>query len=243
MVGLCAVVFAGCGRGFRPADYPNPQDLLDASMRAYRNGKCGDARVGFEQLTYELAARDPLQARLRYFLAECELETGEPIEAARQFRRVADEFPRHELAPDALLRAGDALAELWKRPQLDPSYGENAIEVWRELQGRYPSTTAAARSRLRIAELNEMFAQKSYENGKYYARLRAYDSAILYYQDVVARFAESSYAARALAGLIEVYDRLAYNEEKEEMCAHLRRFYPQAAADTDTRCPPPAATP
>lgn len=220
------VAAVACGQGFRPGQYPDPMALLEASKAAYRRGDCEAASAGFQRLTFEMAARDPLQAELRYYLAECDMRNREYVEAARQFRRVANEFPQHALAPDGLLRAGDAYAELWKRPALDPTYGENALSVWRELQNRYSQAPAADRARLRIQDLNEMFAEKAYKNGDFYYRFGAYDSAIIYFQDVVANYPGTSFAPRAVVKLIATYDRIGYQEEKREMCGYLQQYYP-----------------
>src|SRR2546430_8850043 len=36
-------------------------------------------------------------------------------------------------------------SRLWRKPELDPSYGESALAIYQELAGRYPGTDAAAR--------------------------------------------------------------------------------------------------
>ncbi len=87
-----------------------------------------------------------------------------------------------------------------------------------------------------------MLAAKDYRNGVFYFRLRAYDSAIIYFRDVIAKYPQSPYAPRAVLRLIETYDRIKYEEEKQEMCQYLRQYYPQAA-DGATACPEGAASP
>jgi outer membrane protein assembly factor BamD len=172
-------------------------------------------------------------AQARYYVAECLLQQGDRLEAARQFRRIADEFPQHSLAPDALLRAGDAFAELWTEPALDPTYGQTARATYGELLSRFPSSAAAQRVQLRVAELNDRFAEKEYRNGQYYLKFRAYDSAIIYFRDVVATYPQSRFAPLAVLRLIEVYDRIGYVEEKREMCDHLQRYYTDVAGEAE----------
>lgn len=237
-----AALLTACGGTFRPSQFADPLALYNASMERYRHGECDDAELGFQRVGFELAPRDPMQAQVRYYLAECRLAARDFLEAARQFRRIADEFPRHALAPDALLRAGDAFAEMWKAPELDPSYGQDAIAVWRELMGRFPNSTAAQRARLRIRDLQEMFAEKEYKNGMFYFRLRAYDSAIIYFREVVAQYQNSRFAPLAVLQLVEVYRRLGYDEERTEMCDYLRQYYPDRVADA-TGCAQGAGVP
>ena len=233
-VGVVAV-FGACSGGFRPQDYPGPQALFDVSEDMFRRGKCGDASLGFRRLTLTLPIRDSLAIRSRFLLAECHFAQGEYLEAARQFRRVVDDAPASGLAPNALLRSGDAQAELWRRPELDPTYGEAAVATYRELVSRFPSSDAAARARIRLAALSEQFAVKDFKNGDYYRRLKAYDSAILYFRNVVAQYGETEIASDAVVRLIEIYDELEYAEEMREMCQHLQRFYPDED-DAEDEC-------
>lgn len=233
---LAALPFlAGCSKTLDPQLYPSAESLYDAAMEAFRRGDCGLARQAFQRLIFEVPAQDERQANVRYYLGECMLQQNEPLEAARQFRRVADEYPRHQLAPDAVLRAGDANATLWDDPELDPAYGETALATYGELVGRYPTSAAASRARLRIAALNEMFAEKGYKNGVFYYRLKAFDSAIIYFRSVAADYPASSYASLSVVKLIETYDRIGYIEERDEMCQYLRQYYPGTEGVED-RC-------
>ena len=231
-----AVAVAACSKNLDPNKYPTPESLLEASVDLYNRGKCEQASQGFRRLVFEFDASDPRVVTVRYYLAECTLKRGERLEAARLFRRVSDETPRHELAPQALLRAGDSYAGMWKKPDLDPTYGETAAGTYRELLARYPVSQQADTAQARIQSLNEWFAEKDYKNGNFYFRLRAYDSAILYFKDVVANYPQTEYAGRSVERLIEAYDKIGYQEEKREMCGYLRQFYPDSQR-ADKLCP------
>jgi outer membrane protein assembly factor BamD len=233
---LAVALGVACAGKFDPSQYPTPDALYDASVALYREGKCTQAIEGFRRLTFELNSFDPRLVEARFYQADCTLDGGERLEAARLFRRVADEYPRHPLAPAALLRAGDAFALLWKKPTLDPTYGETALATYRELLARFPAADAADSAQGRIARLNEWFAEKEYKSGEFYFRLRAYDSAIIYYKDVVANYGQTTFAAKAVVRLIEAYERIGYADEKAEMCRYLRQFYPDAER-AESVCP------
>jgi outer membrane protein assembly factor BamD len=239
LLGLAALAGVACGNNFHPEQYPSPEALLDASRAAYQRGDCGSAQRGLSRLLFEFQARDPRVAEVRYLIGECRLRSGDRLEAAQELRRVADEFPTHELAPRALLRAADALAGMWKRVELDPTYGEQAVSTYAEVVSRFPSADAAAEARERAATLTDRFALKDLKNGDFYFRVRAYDSAIIYYRSVVATYPESRHVPAALLKLVETYRRIGYTEEAGETCEHLRRFFPTADGVART-CPAPA---
>jgi len=81
---------------------------------------------------------------------------------------------------------------------------------------------------MRIAELNERFAYKSYKAATYYFRLKAYDSAILYLKDLVATYPKTAVVPDALVKLVQAYKTLGYREDVQETCDYIRRFHPKA---------------
>jgi outer membrane protein assembly factor BamD len=236
-VSIALVGFAACHRGPRVTPARQPDVELARARTQFRTAAFSRAMVSLRRLTFELSPAQPEMAEVRYYLAECYFQTGDRVQAAHEFRQVADQYPTSEYAPLALLRAADANLRLWKRPELDPSYGETALAVYQELVGRYPGTAAAERAGLHVLQLKEWFAEKTYKSGLFYLKRRAFDSAIIYFKDVIARFAETSRVPDALLRLIDSYRAIGYDAELKETCAHLRRFYPRANG-LDGNCPP-----
>ncbi len=162
------------------------------------------------------------------FEGEAQFAMGSHLQAAREFRKVSDDTPNDPLAPEALLRVGDVYADLWRRPELDPSYGQTSLATYQELLNRYPGTTAAKRAQERIDDLQERFATKEYKAALYYMRLKAFDSAILYLKDLVATYPRSAVAPDALIHLVQAYRTLGYKEDVQETCGYIRRFHAKA---------------
>jgi outer membrane protein assembly factor BamD len=231
-----ATVVAGCHHGPRVQTVTTPETEMNRAMALMRRGDFRRAQIVLQRLTFEFAPGQPEAAAARYYLAECFFQTGDRVQAAHDFRKVADEFPGTEYAPLALLRAGDANLRLWRRAELDPTYGETALSIYQELAGRYPDTDAAARARPHVLRLQNQFAEKIYKNGMFYFRRRAYDSAIIYFKDVIATYPEATLAPDALLRLVDSYRAIGYKDELQETCAHLRRFYSQATGLAKT-CP------
>jgi len=247
---------AGCGGGrspeiaSTPATTPqyegaSPQEIdsmYRLAERQVRRGKWNDAIQHLDRVLLEFSPGDSRIPQARYWLGEAKFAIGNHLEAAREFRRVSDETPNDRLAPEALLRVGDVYADLWRRPELDPSYGQTALATYQELLNRYANSPAAPRAQARIAELQERFAYKEYRAALFYFKLKAYDSAILYLKDVVATYPRASIAPDALLKLVEAYQRLGYEEDVRETCGYLRRFHPNAVRG-GSRCPAePAGT-
>jgi outer membrane protein assembly factor BamD len=238
-----AVLVAACGGGRQsdPTASPVPvagrpetasREVIDSLWRQaelwVRHGEWSDAEKLLDRVILEMSPGDPRIAQAHYWLGEAHYAQGRHLEAAREFRKASDETPNHPIAPEALLRVGDVYADLWRRPELDPTYGQTALATYQELLNRYPGSKAAKRAQLRITELNERFAYKAYKAAMFYYRLKAYDSAILYLKDLIANYPKAAVAPEALVRLVRAYRSLGYREDVQETCDYIRRFHPKA---------------
>ena len=236
------VMLAACGGGApAPKVAPTPvtqvsqtasvqevDSVWDKAEHSVRNGKWGDAVKQLERALLEFPPGDSRIPQAHFYLGEANFATGSQLTAAREFRKVSDDTPNDPLAADALLRTGDVYADLWRRPELDPSYGQTALATYQELLNRYPDGPPAKRATVRITDLQERFAYKEYKAALYYFRLKAYDSAILYLKDLVATYPRASVAPAALVKLVQAYRTLGYKEDVQETCGYIKRFHPKA---------------
>ena len=247
--GVALAIVVGCWGGSDPEIAPLPvaadarivDSIWTLGRSQFGEGHFGEAAKQFERVLLELRPGDARIPAARFYLGEARFGMGQNFDAAREFRRVADETPNDPLAPRALLRAGECFADLWIRPELDPSYGETARATFTELQNRYPGTPAAETAKVRLAELDEMFAEKAYLTGVFYHRIKAYDSAVLYFKDLVATYPRTKAAPKALVKLVEEYRLLRYEEDAAETCDYLRRFHTDVIGLQEL-CPAPAAS-
>jgi outer membrane assembly lipoprotein YfiO len=258
---IVALAAAGCGRhraGPAPAPAVSAGRIADSlwtlAEQQFDQGHWSRAQRVLDQLAPALTPADPRYLRLHFYQGEILFALGNQLQAVREFRRVADEQPDGPLAGDALVRAGDAYADLWRRPELDPTYGETARSVYEEVANRYGGTPAAGRAGLRLASLNEKFAEKEYRNALFYFKFKAWDSAILMLRSVIATYPRSAVVPAALERLVRVYQLLEYQEDVKETCAYIAQYHPGAAGPvrlcpkekvqgSEVRSPVPPAAP
>jgi outer membrane protein assembly factor BamD len=235
---------SGGGSARRPAAAPAPVSASSAAVDSLwrraetlvRHANWGDAAKLLDRLLLEFQPGDPRIARAHFYLGEALYAQGRHLEAAREFRKASDETPNDPIAPEALLRLGDVYSDLWRRPELDPTYGQTALATYQELLNRYPNAAAAKRAQLRVNELNERFAYKTFRSAMFYFRLKAYDSAILYFKDLVANYPKAAVVPEALVKLVQAYKHLGYREDVQETCGYIRRFHPRTPG-ARTVCP------
>lgn len=224
-----ATALAACRGGFRVNRFPSSEALYAAGLREYQQRHWGNAVVAFEKLTLDLPPRDTLLPRSFWYLASAHARQNEHLLAAQSFSRLFESFPDDTLAPRAAFEAGRSYRRLWRKPELDPTYGETALATFNTLIGLYGDQhpQLADSARREILELEEWFATKEYQTGLYYfRRFGAYDSAIIYFTNVIERWPHVPRARDALLRLAESYRAIRYREELDETCTRLRQTYP-----------------
>uniref|UniRef100_UPI0037BFF87D outer membrane protein assembly factor BamD n=1 Tax=Gemmatimonas sp. TaxID=1962908 RepID=UPI0037BFF87D len=252
LLGIAAAL-SGCSRGFQPRDYANPEALFRASLLEFQRQKWDNAKIGFERLTGDLSARDPLLAPAYFYLALSHEKQKEYLLAAQAFERITDGFPDDTLAPTAMLGVGRSYQSLWRRPSLDPENGQKAVSILRALLSSYPESKETDDAKKRIVQIEEWMAQKDYDTGVHYVRVRrAIDPAIIYFKDVVTTYPSTKAARLSWLRLHELYTKIRWKEDAAETCTAMWRAYPgdplvkvacgAAPADSASaaKAPPPA---
>jgi outer membrane protein assembly factor BamD len=161
--------------------------------------------------------------------------------AAQAYERVTDGFPDDTLAPTAMLGTGRAYQSLWRRPSLDPENGQKAASILRALLSSYPEAKEVEDARRRITQLEEWFAQKDYDTGIHYVKVRrAVDPAIIYFKDVVQTYPSTKAARLSWLRLHELYTKIRWKEDAAETCTAMWKAYP-ADPEVKIACGAPAA--
>jgi outer membrane assembly lipoprotein YfiO len=217
---------AACRPEFQLKNLTTNEALYAASLNEYHRGHWDNAITGFEKLTTDLPARDTLLPRSYWYLASSHQHQDEFLLGAQSFSRLVESFPDDSLADDAALEAARSYSRLWRKPQLDPTYGETALASYNTLVGLYPTSPLIPTAQKEISNLENKFASKDYDAGMYYFRRKAYDSGMIYFKNVLAKYATAPKARDAALRLVESYKANRYREDASELCTQLRERYP-----------------
>lgn len=219
-------LLAGCHRNrFVAANFHSNDALFQASLQQLKEHHWDNAVNGFQRLTTDLPARDPLLPQAYFYLGEAHTGRREYILAAQAYSRIPESFPEDTLAGVATFNAGMSYSQLWRKPSLDSDYGQTALATLRSFLAAYPDSPLVDKAKAEIDKLNEWFAIKSYDAGMFYLKRDAYDSAIIYFNDVVNGYPQTEHARMALLRLVEAYGKIGYKEEVAETCSTLRSKY------------------
>jgi outer membrane protein assembly factor BamD len=230
---VAALVVLGSVLACRPAfqlkRYNTDVSLYQASLREFERRRWDNAVLGFERLTTTLPARDTLLPRSFWYLAKAQQGRREWLLAAQSFQRLVEGFPEDSLADEAQLEVARSYRRLWRKPTLDSQYGETALASYRQFLGLFPDSPLTKAATAELQALEEWFAIKDYETGRWFLRRKMYDSAIIYFRDVMRLYPSAPTARRAGLRMLQAYRTIRWNDEAKEVCTTLRRQYPTDA--------------
>ena len=163
---LSLSAIAACRPEFQLKNFTTNEALYTASLHEYQQQHWDNAILGFEKLTTDLSAA-------RYAAAAVVLVSGvvarapgrAPARRAELSAGSSRSFPEDSLADDAALEPRESYRALWRKPQLDPQYGETALASYNTLIGLYPTSPLIPQAQKEIAELEDWFAMKDYDAG------------------------------------------------------------------------------
>jgi outer membrane protein assembly factor BamD len=225
VAGLGASVEA-CKPGFNASTYPDMVSLFNAAMREYNARHYDNSAKAFERLTTELPARDPKVPVAFFYLAKSQEKSGDRLLAAKSYSRIYEQFPEDTLADDGLYLSGLAYEAMWRKPELDAEYGQSALTQFQTLQALYPNSTFVPKANQQLAKLDAWFAKKDYLTGTHYLKRKAYDSAIIYFKDVIRLHPAAPITRDAYLRLHDAYTEINYKDDARDLCDNMRKAYP-----------------
>ncbi len=231
-----------CKPPFDPKIYPTADKLYQVAIAEYKAGRFDNATKAFEKLTLDLPARDPRLPVAFFLLAQSQSKIGQNLLAAATYNRLVDAFPQDTLVDDALYLSGQAYEQEWGHPELDATYGKSAIAAYESLLASYPDSPYAKRAHDKLTRLDEWLAEKDYNTGYLYLKRNAFDSAILYFKDVIRQHPNARKTREAYLRLLQAYRAINYTEDARDLCDAMRKAYPNDR-EVLKACGPAPSTP
>lgn len=129
---------------------------------------------------------------------------GEFEEAQKAFQAVIDDYPSSKLVSQAKYQIAFCSMQASKMNQVNDEAAQRAIEEFRGFKESYPHDQKAVEAEESIRILREAKAKKAYDTAKFYENLNKEKSAKIYYQQIVSKYPDTSYAKEAARRVEEI---------------------------------------
>ncbi|MEN8375270.1 MAG: outer membrane protein assembly factor BamD [Gemmatimonadota bacterium] len=221
-----AAALAACSNAIELADLP-ADDMYARGQQELDEGNWNAAITVFERFSLEFPTH-PLMERARFGVGQAFFGKKEYLTASTEFLRLVQDYPVGELADDARFMVCRAYEELSPEIPLDQEYTRGAVEHCDALAEFYPGSEYADSARSTRDRLVDKLAQKDLYSADFYFRNKAYDSAIVYLEDLLEGYPTSTVAPQALLMLVEIYGELGYQSELDDVRGRLLRDFPES---------------
>ena len=129
-------------------------------------------------------------------------------EAAKAYDRAADRYRDTVLGTDAMYRTGLAYNRQAKTAEYDQSVASKAIATFTDFMTLYPRDGRVTQAQDYIDALRTEQARGSYEIARFYEKKRAWKAALIYYNEVLLKDANSVHAEAARRSIDSIQARL-----------------------------------
>ncbi len=223
-VGLAAG-WAGCG-SISPKTFATAEDQFREARKDYDKKHYLRSIDGFQRVIYNYSGA-PMVDSAQYFLAMSHYELHDYFMAATEFERLVNNYPGSPFVDDGQYMTGLCYFKAAPRNQgLDQKDLELSIQTLQDFLIDHPESDAADDAKATIKAARERLAHKKYDGGQTYYRLGYYESAGIYYQNVIDEFTDSEWAARALFGQGEMARKQKNYPTAKEKFATFLVVYP-----------------
>jgi len=200
---LLAALAAGCGGTLKESQV--------GGVASYERGKgeydredwvdaIADLKAYVEQFPGTEKTDDAL-----YYLGDSYFKTKDYVLASGQFDRLIRDFPTTPYHPDALYMLARC-DDLQSRPApLDQTETTRAISRYSDFLSLYSDHPKAQEARTRLGALTDRQAEKAFRNGRLYLRLKQWDAAGHYFEQVIHDYPESRWSLDARVLLADAY--------------------------------------
>jgi outer membrane protein assembly factor BamD len=137
----------------------------------------------------------------QFKLGQCYMKMQDYINAALAFKEIVENYPKSPLVDDAKYQIAMCAATSASGPEYNEEDTDKAIKEFRDFVQRYPDSSMEKEARKFISKLKNQKAQNSFNIAQFYERQRNFNSAIIYYEEILDKYPESELAPQALEKL------------------------------------------
>ncbi len=196
-VAAALVIIGGCG-GVTSKVFPTADEQFRNARTEYDKKHYLKAIDGFQKVIYNFSGA-PMVDSAQYFLAMCHYGMKDYFMAATEFERLVNNYPGSSFVDDGQYMTGICYFRASpKNYGLDQKDLEHAIQILQDFITDHPESDGVGEATATIKAARERLAQKKFEGGRSYFKLGYYESAAIYFQEVIDEFTDTEWAARAL---------------------------------------------
>jgi len=164
----------------------------------------------------------------QYFLGMSHYQLEEYIISAAEFSKLINNMPQSPLVPDAQYMLGMSYYQMSPRAALDQEYTKKALRAFQMYVEDHPRHYRRDEVDKKLLELREKLAEKEFLNADLYRKMYRLRSSLIYFDIVLERYYDTSWADDAMVGKALVLIELEEWEEARELLLIFKDKFPDS---------------
>lgn len=190
-LGLLTLLF-GCGPG-PPKAKLDAEDQFLLAKQKFDDRKYLDAQTEFQKLIWNFPGSDYVD-EAQYYLAECFFGQEDYQSAIHEYTRLLRNYSQSPFVDDAQYKVGVSYYKQILPAPLDQDNTHKAIRELQTFLEDYPNSEYVPEAEKYLLSARTRLAQKEYLNGQLYYKMGAYDSAIIYFEELLKSYSDTKWA-------------------------------------------------
>jgi outer membrane protein assembly factor BamD len=225
LVSALLSLFLLCCSRSGPQITVEPGDKLTRADELAGKGDCRKAVLAYEELLAEFPPPE-IAERARFNRSKCRVELEDYDLAISELEDFIDTYPQGDLTDDAMYMVGLCYLRQSPRAERDQRNTEMAVSELEFMLREYPNSNVREEAEASLMEARGKLARKQYLNGKLYLRMESFRAARIYFDLVLDEYGDTEWAAWAMLGKGQSYDREGDMEKAIETYEKVLADYP-----------------
>lgn len=148
------------------------------------------------------------------YAEEAQFKLGEALkkseryeDAVQAFHKLVENYPKSKLAAQAMYEESHCAYKASLRPAYDAAATDNAIKTFEKFVDKNKDADLAENADSTMKRLKDNVSEKSFRAAEFYEARGKTQAAIIYYQDVIDTYPESTFVDRAKAKIEALKER------------------------------------
>ncbi len=118
-------------------------------------------------------------------------------EAVIAYQKLIDEYPQSPLVEDAKYQIAQCTYFVSRDPYYDQEFTDRAIESYEKILQKSDDSELSEEAQNTLARLREKKAMSSFDTAQFYERMKRYNSALIYYREILETYPDTQVALEA----------------------------------------------
>ncbi len=218
------IILSGCNSYNVKRDLA-PEKRLEIAQKMFNNEDYLEAKTQFKIITLNNPGAAYVD-QAQYYLAECHFHVKEYILAADEYNRLIRLYPNSERQDDAQFKIAYCDYKLSPKSSLDQTHTIKAVENFQRFLEDFPESDLVTKAETLLKVCRTKLAEKEYQSGALYMKLRDYNGAQIYFSSVIDSYYDTKFVEDATYWKAESLFRLQKDSEARQAFEELLRRFP-----------------